>query len=66
MKNQSDTAGSRPAEWGKPVDVARVAAAKREARALRMLFDGLTPVERMLAAKQIEAVRRLVREVEAL
>lgn len=66
MKNQSDTAGSRPAEWGKPVDVARIAVARREARALRTLFDGLTPLERMLAAKQIDAVRRLVEAVEAL
>ncbi|WP_175887937.1 hypothetical protein [Burkholderia contaminans] len=41
-------------------------AAKREARELRALFDKLTPVERMLAAKQIEAVRRLVEAVEAL
>ncbi|WP_338340616.1 hypothetical protein [Burkholderia vietnamiensis] len=48
------------------IDVARVAAAKREARALRALFDRLTPIERMLAAKQIEAVRRLVEAVESL
>ncbi|WP_175771708.1 hypothetical protein [Burkholderia ambifaria] len=43
-----------------------IAAAKREARELRALFDKLSPVERMLAAKQIEAVRRLVEAVEAL
>ncbi|WP_175751538.1 hypothetical protein [Burkholderia ambifaria] len=43
-----------------------VATAKREARELRALFDKLSPVERMLAAKQIEAVRRLVEAVEAL
>ncbi|HDR8925172.1 TPA: hypothetical protein QDB40_000237 [Burkholderia vietnamiensis] len=48
------------------IDVARVAAAKREARELRALFDRLTPIERMLAAKQIEAVRRLVEAVESL
>ncbi|WP_175899087.1 hypothetical protein [Burkholderia vietnamiensis] len=48
------------------IDVARVAAAKREARELRALFDKLTPVERMLAAKQIDKVRRLVEAVESL
>lgn len=48
------------------IDVARVAMAKREARELRAMFDKLTPIERMLAAKQIEAVRRLVEAVEAL
>ncbi|WP_155741294.1 hypothetical protein [Burkholderia stagnalis] len=46
--------------------MARIAVARREARALRTLFDGLTPLERMLAAKQIDAVRRLVEAVEAL
>ncbi|MGC2944402.1 hypothetical protein [Burkholderia sp. KBS0801] len=66
MKNQGDTAGSPSAEWQKPVEVARIAAARREARALRSLFDRLTPVERMLAAKQIDAVRRLVEAVEAI
>ena len=48
------------------MDVARIAAARREAHALRSLFDRLTPVERMLAAKQIDAVRRLVEAVEAI
>ncbi|HDR8930089.1 TPA: hypothetical protein QDA84_000073 [Burkholderia vietnamiensis] len=48
------------------IDVARVAAAKREAHELRVLFDRLTPIERMLAAKQIDAVRRLVEAVESL
>ncbi|WP_155631846.1 hypothetical protein [Burkholderia stagnalis] len=53
-------------EMLREIDVARVAAAKREARELRALFDKLSPVERMLAAKQIEVVRRLVEAVEAL
>ncbi|MBE0630719.1 MAG: hypothetical protein IH603_14185 [Burkholderia vietnamiensis] len=66
MKNQGDTAASPSAEWGREVDVARIAAARREARALRALFERLTPVERMLAAKQIDAVRRLVEAVEAI
>lgn len=48
------------------IDVVRVALAKREARELRALFDRLTPIERMLAAKQIDAVRRLVEAVESL
>ncbi|WP_124595781.1 hypothetical protein [Burkholderia stagnalis] len=66
MKNQTDTAGFRPAEWGKPVDVARIAVARREACALRAMFDTLSPMERALARRHIDAVRRLVEAVEAL
>ncbi|WP_155710339.1 hypothetical protein [Burkholderia stagnalis] len=53
-------------ETQREIDVARVAAAKREARELRAMFDALSPLEKAVAAKQITAVRRLVEAVEAL
>ena len=47
-------------------DVARVAAAKREARELRAYFNSLAPWTREMAKKEIERVRRLVEAVEAI
>ncbi|WP_124889563.1 hypothetical protein [Burkholderia stagnalis] len=66
MKNQTDTAGSPSRSAEGRVDWDAVIRAKREASDLRKIFDALSPIERMLAAKQIEAVRRLVETVEAL
>lgn len=43
-----------------------VQAAKNEAAKLRDMFEKLTPLEKAVAAKQIEAVRRLVAAVEAI
>ncbi|MDN7873840.1 hypothetical protein [Burkholderia aenigmatica] len=40
--------------------------AKREARALRAMYEALSPFERGLAAKQIAAIVRLVEAVEKL
>ncbi|KVD37929.1 hypothetical protein [Burkholderia ubonensis] len=44
----------------------RMSEAKTAARELRAMFDALAPIEKMVAAKQIAAVRRLVEAVEAL
>lgn len=44
----------------------RLAECKRRAEELRTMFERLAPIERAVAAKQIEAVRRLVEAVEAL
>ncbi|WP_176034666.1 hypothetical protein [Burkholderia multivorans] len=66
MKNQGDTADSPRAEGGKEVDVARIAVARREARALRDLFTTLSPLQMFAASKYIDAVRRLVEAVEAI
>ncbi|WP_246794597.1 hypothetical protein [Burkholderia perseverans] len=68
MKEQSDTAGSRPAEAAKSVAVeyGTLQTAKGAAKALRDRFDQLSPFERAVAREQIAAVTRLVAAVEAL
>ncbi|WP_124491188.1 hypothetical protein [Burkholderia stagnalis] len=66
MKNQGDTAAWPPTDWEKAVDAARIEVARREARALREMFDALSPIERAVAGRHIAAVRRLVEAVEAL
>ncbi|WP_177313070.1 hypothetical protein [Burkholderia ubonensis] len=43
-----------------------VRAAKREAAALRAMYDALSPVTRAIAAAQIASVIRLVEAVEAI
>ncbi|HGO6127521.1 TPA: hypothetical protein ACK3RK_006089 [Burkholderia cepacia] len=73
MKILSDTAAPSPAEAKKQstavaevIDQGKLDAVRREAHALRAMFDALSPLERAVAGKQIAAVRRLVEAVEAL
>ncbi|WP_423394452.1 hypothetical protein [Burkholderia sp. LMG 21824] len=73
MKILSGTGAPLPVEDGKTatavaevVGATKLDAARREARALRAMFDALSPLERAVAGKQIAAVRRLVEAVEAL
>lgn len=66
MKNQGDTAGSRPRSGVDEVDWDALIRAKQAAQKLRDVFDRLTPVEKLLARVYIEQVRALVEQVERL